>query len=136
MSIKGIEVNGSVERIHVVEDLTDTTFAPKAKTVGDALAISSTSLSFGGKTFKFTKTGRFVVCTSSGDISSAENGYNVIGTLPASFRPESSVVARVQNVAELWQFSVDASGVVRLHTTAAVSSAHNCAINAVWISAE
>lgn len=72
MSIKGIEVNGSVERIHVVEDLTDTTFAPKAKTVGDAMAsVTTTSLTFGGKTFSFFKAGRLVVCYSSGDISTA-----------------------------------------------------------------
>lgn len=135
LSIKGVNVNGTVERIHVVENLTDTTFAPKAKTVGDAIAITSTSLTYGGKTFTFTKTGRFVVCASAGDISTADNGYNVIGTLPASFRPAERVISRVENVSDLWQFQVETDGTTRLYTTSAVTSAHNCAINAAWISA-
>ena len=54
MSIKGIEVNGSVERIHVAENLTDTTFAPKAKTVGDALAATTSATHTGASGTNWT----------------------------------------------------------------------------------
>lgn len=95
----------------------------------------ATTLTYGGKTFTFYRFGNIVVCSSGTDITSADNGYNIIGTLPEEFRPASIVVSRVSNVIDLWQFSVGADGVVRLYTTYAVTAAHNCAVNAVWIAA-
>ena len=95
----------------------------------------STTLTYGRKTFTFHRFGNIVVCSSGADIKTADNGYNIIGTLPEEFRPASVVVSRVSNVIDLWQFSVGADGVVRLYTTYAVTAAHNCAVNAVWVAA-
>lgn len=95
----------------------------------------ATTLTYGGKTFAFYRFGNIVVCSSGRDITSADKGNNIIGTLPEEFRPDSYVVSRVSNVIDLWLFSVGADGVVRLYTTYAVTAAHNCAVNAVWIAA-
>ena len=93
-----------------------------------------TSLTGLGKTWYFKKKNGVVFLEGAGDVSSAISGFNVIGTLPAGFRPQRTVRLMCQNyVGGLCFVYVYTDGTFGFYNHAAISSARNSDFTGSWI---
>lgn len=93
-----------------------------------------TSLTGLGKTWYFKKKNGVVFLEGAGDVSSSISGFNVIGTLPAGFRPQRTVRLMCQNyVGGLCFVYVYTDGTFGFYNHAAISSARNSDFTGSWI---
>ena len=127
------------QRRFTVESLQSVADAPAGETVlitytFFAKTDDETSLTGLGKTWYFKKKNGVVFLEGAGDVSSASSGFNVIGNLPAGFRPQRTVRLMCQNyVGGLCFVYVYIDGTFGFYNHAAISSARNGDFTGSWI---
>lgn len=99
------------------------------------MAVKSTSLTALGKTWYFYRIGRIGIVQAFGDMRTASSGTNSVGTLSAEFRPVFSSYFGVQNSTANMFLIMAPAGTVNFYSDRAVSSATNCGIYGVYITA-
>lgn len=88
-----------------------------------------------GKTWTFRKIGCVVYMDAPSDSTNVVAGYNSIGILPESMRPDVQQRLAVGNGYNLNAFlEITTSGVVRMYSGVASSAARNCSFSTAFIS--
>lgn len=102
--------------------------------LSDMVRVTETQVfTYGGKNWQFRRIGKIVFIEAGSDIRNASQGFNVIGTLRESMRPEYACRVHVANSTAGVFLSVEPTGAVNLYMPTAVSSASNNAFSGCYI---
>lgn len=93
----------------------------------------SQTITYGGKTWNFYKSGQFVYFNATDDATSFPAGFTIIGTLNEAFRPSAVVRFGPQNTTRSAWVELYANGDVRVYNSTAITGASNFAFTGCYM---
>lgn len=99
--------------------------------------INLTVYTTSGAVASLIRTGNVVTFSSNYDMNNVAQGVSNIGTIPAGYRPLRDICIGINNnpTLEMW-FTIYVSGVIRMYSSQAITSAINSAFCVTWITGD